>query len=198
MLDLKPTHTIITDYYREIAQFERIGERHEGAVRSPFQYLLRACARKLKWTLVPEHSIFIHPGKPIRVDGALMDDFRLTHGYWEAKDMDDDLAAAVRSKFEDGYPRDNILFQNPERAILWQNDREVLDVDLIDPPPTDRGSRNVLCPPAGGIRRMGGSSRKVQRPSARAWQGLGRTAPRGAKDEPRVCYRLCCLLHDML
>ena len=30
-------------------------------------------------------------------------------------------------------PRDNILFQTPERAILWQNEREVLDADLTDP-----------------------------------------------------------------
>ena len=32
-----------------------------------------------------------------------------------------------------GYPRDNILFQTPQRAILWQDDRQVLDADLTDP-----------------------------------------------------------------
>ena len=40
-----------------------------------------------------------------------MDNFRLTHGYWEAKDEDDDLPSEVVRKFEAGYPRDNILFQ---------------------------------------------------------------------------------------
>ena len=69
----------------------------------------------------------------IVVDGALMDDFRLTHGYWEAKDEDDDLPSEVVRKFERGYPRDNILFQEPHRAILWQNQQQTLDADLTDP-----------------------------------------------------------------
>ena len=63
----------------------------------------------------------------------LIDDFQLPHGYWEAKDIHDDLPAEVLSKFEKGYPRDNILFQTPQRAILWQNDQETLDADLNDP-----------------------------------------------------------------
>ena len=67
------------------------------------------------------------------VDGVLIDDFQLPHGYWEAKDIHDDLSAEVLRKFEQGYPRDNILFQTPQRAILWQNDRQILDADLNDP-----------------------------------------------------------------
>ena len=61
-----------------------------------------------------------------------MDDFRLTHGYWEAKDEDDDLPSEVVRKFNKGYPRDNILFQDPHRAILWQNEQQTLDADLTD------------------------------------------------------------------
>ena len=49
---------------------------------------------------------------------------------WEAKDSHDDLLREIDQKFSAGYPRDNILFQAPERAILWQNDRQVLDADL--------------------------------------------------------------------
>jgi len=30
-------------------------------------------------------------GRSIRVDGALLDPFKLVHGVWEAKDSDDDL-----------------------------------------------------------------------------------------------------------
>ena len=71
--------------------------------------------------------------KRIAVDGALIDDFKLPHGYWEAKDIHDDLPSQVLQKFEAGYPRDNILFQTPHRAILWQNTQQVLDVDLTDP-----------------------------------------------------------------
>ena len=32
-----------------------------------------------------------------------------------------------------GYPRDNILFQTPHRALLWQNNQQTLDADLTDP-----------------------------------------------------------------
>ena len=70
--------------------------------------------------------------KRIVIDGALIDSFQLSHGYWEAKDIHDNLPIQVQRKFEAGYPRDNILFQTPQRAILWQNDRRVLDADLTD------------------------------------------------------------------
>ena len=71
-------------------------------------------------------------GRRIVVDGALVDDFRLTHGCWEAKDIHDDLPAEVERKFAAGYPRDNILFQTPQRAMLWQNGRLTLDADLTE------------------------------------------------------------------
>ena len=47
--------------------------------------------------------------------------------------MDDDLARAVIDKREAGYPLDNILFQNPQRAILYQNGAEVMDIDITEP-----------------------------------------------------------------
>ena len=132
-LSLRPTHKIIKDYYNALDQFDRLGATHEGAVRSAFQSLLQGCARQFDWTLVPEHSMTGVQNRRIVVDGVLMDNFRLTHGYWEAKDEDDDLPAEVVRKFERGYPRDNILFQEPHRAILWQNERQTLDADLTDP-----------------------------------------------------------------
>ena len=132
-LNLRPTHKIVKAYYSELDQFNRLGARHEGAVRSAFQSLLQGCARQFEWTLVPEHSMTGNQNRRIVVDGALMDNFRLTHGYWEAKDADDDLPSEVVRKFERGYPRDNILFQEPHRAILWQNERQTLDANLTDP-----------------------------------------------------------------
>ena len=132
-LNLRPTHKIVREYYSELDQLDRLGATHEGAVRSAFQSLLQGCARQFDWTLVPEHSMTGIQNRRIVVDGVLMDDFRLTHGYWEAKDADDDLPSEVVHKFERGYPRDNILFQEPHRAILWQNERQTLDADLTDP-----------------------------------------------------------------
>ena len=111
----------------------RLGVTHETAVRSAFQFLLEYCARQFNLTLVPEHSITVNQNRRIVVDGALIDDFQLPHGYWEAKDIHDDLPAEVLRKFEKGYPHDNILFQTPQRAILCQNGQETLDADLNDP-----------------------------------------------------------------
>ncbi len=102
-------------------------------MRAAFQNLLEACGRQFGWALVAEWPIKRAGRAAARVDGALVDEFKLTHGFWEAKDAGDDLAREVRKKFEAGYPASNILFQSPERAILWQNDREVLDADLTNP-----------------------------------------------------------------
>ncbi len=132
-LNLKPTHKPVTAYYESLDAFKQIGVEHETAVRSAFQSLLETCGKQFRWTLVPEHSIALPQNKRIRVDGALIDEFNLPHGYWEAKDIDDDLPAEVQRKFAAGYPSDNILFQTPQRAILWQNDALVLDADLTDP-----------------------------------------------------------------
>ena len=132
-LNLKSTHKIIKNYYDELNRFDRLGKTHEGTVRSAFQSLLQGCARKFDWTLIPEHAMTGRRKKRIVIDGTLIDTFQLPHGYWEAKDIHDDLPSEVLRKFERGYPRDNILFQTPHRAILWQNNQQTLDADLTDP-----------------------------------------------------------------
>ena len=131
--NLKPIHKPIKAYHAALKQFDRLGITRETAVRSAFQSLLEYCARQFNLTLVPEHSITVHRNKRIVVDGVLIDDFQLPHGYWEAKDIHDNLPIQVQRKFAAGYPRDNILFQTPQRAILWQNGQQTLDADLNDP-----------------------------------------------------------------
>ena len=139
-LNLKPTHKPVKAYYESLQRFESIGVSHETAVRSAFQSLLEYCGRQFNWILVPEHSMtpLIRGARGVKnkrivVDGALIDNFQLPHGYWEAKDIHDDLPSEVLHKFATGYPRDNILFQTPHRAILWQNNQRTLDADLTDP-----------------------------------------------------------------
>ena len=133
-LNLKPSHKSVKDYYAALDRFTHLNVTRETAVRSAFQSLLEHCARQLRWTLVPEHTVNPRASRRVIVDGALIDDFHLAHGYWEAKDEDDDLPAEVERKFAAGYPRDNILFQTPGRAMLWQNGRLALDADLTDAP----------------------------------------------------------------
>ena len=132
-LELKATHKPVQNYYAALRQFDDLGVTHETAVRSAFQGLLDHCARQHDWTLVPEWELRRPRHHPLRVDGALLDNFRLTHGFWEAKDIRDDLPKEARKKFALGYPRDNILFQTPRRALLFQNDTLAFDADLTRP-----------------------------------------------------------------
>jgi len=132
-LNLKTTHKPVRTYYEELRQYEVIGITHEGAVRAAFQNLLEACTANFGWKLVGEWSIKRPDGRSLRIDGALVDEFRLTHGYWEAKDSQDDLAKEVKKKISLGYPQSNTIFQAPTRAILWQNGRRVVDADITEP-----------------------------------------------------------------
>ncbi len=131
-LNLKPNHKSVQNYYEALRQFKTIGVSHEGAVRSAFQTLLEQCGRQFQWKLVPEWAMK-KDSRSIRVDGALVDEYRITHGFWEAKDTADDLKKEVKKKLTAGYPQNNIIFQAPERAILWQNGRATLDLDITEP-----------------------------------------------------------------
>jgi predicted helicase len=132
-LALKPMHKPVLAYYDALQKFSDLDVTHETAVRSAFQSLLETCARQRGWTLVPEWEI-TRPKQPsVRADGALMDSYRIVYGYWEAKDSEDDLEKEVVKKFKAGYPQDNILFQSPDHAILYQDGTKILDADLTDP-----------------------------------------------------------------
>ncbi len=134
-LNLKPTHKAVAAYYDALAQFERLGVKHEGAVRSAFQSLLEHCSRQAGRALIPEYQLKRRGGKPLEPDGAIVDSLSqvLRYGLWEAKDTDDDLEKEIAAKFKAGYPRDNILFQEPRRAILYQNGERFFNADLTKP-----------------------------------------------------------------
>ncbi|MCX6924316.1 MAG: hypothetical protein NT154_14045 [Verrucomicrobia bacterium] len=139
-LELKPTHKPVQNYYAVLRQFEDLGVTHESAVHSAFQGLLDHCARQHDWPLVPEWKIRRPRQHPLHVDGArhslsasngerarvkCRSEVRpscLPHGFWEAKDSRDDLPKEVRKKFDLGFPHDNIGFQTPRCAVLFQND----------------------------------------------------------------------------
>ena len=132
-LNLKPNHKSVRDYYITLQQYDKHDITHEGAVSSPFDTLLHTCAKQMNATFVPQYALRTPAGNRIVIDGTILDEYGLPFAYWEAKDMDDDLARAVIDKREAGYPLDNILFQNPQRAILYQNGHEVLDLDITEP-----------------------------------------------------------------
>ena len=134
MRDIKPTHKPIKTFYAELKQYESLGATNETEVRLAFATLLQHYARQNNLTLICEKSIRTPQDNIIYVDGMLTDnDFGLPRGYWEAKDLHDNLIAAVKQKFNAGYPQDNILFTTQARAILYQDGQEVMAVDIADP-----------------------------------------------------------------
>jgi predicted helicase len=132
-LTLKPTHKAVIAYYDSLAKFEKLGIKHETAVRSAFQSLLEQCANQFDWKLVPEYRIKRKGQADISADGALLDNYGLNHGLWEAKDSDDDLDKEIKHKFAVGYPKQNILFWQPDRTVLFQNGERFFESDLTKP-----------------------------------------------------------------
>ena len=132
-LNIKPTHKSIKDYYKALEQYDQYDLIHEGTVSNPFAILLDFYAKKVKATFAPKYPMRTPAGKRIIIDGAILNEYGLPIAYWEAKDVDDDLPKAIQEKRDKGYPFDNILFQTPERAILFQDEQEVLNTDITEP-----------------------------------------------------------------
>ena len=150
-LNLKPTHKPIRDYYASLQQYNQHNITHEGAVSNPFAFLLSSCAKQVNATLVPQYAMRTAAGNRIVLDGAILNQSSLPFAYWEAKDMDDNLHAAVQQKRNAGYPFDNILFQNPQHGILYQNGEMVFDVDFTDPTRLIDALQHLFAPPLAAL-----------------------------------------------
>lgn len=133
MLNLKTSHKAVKDYFVALERFDCAGISHETSIRNAFQELLTYCCKRVDWNFFEEYKIDRKGQHPIWIDGAMLDAYNAPTGYWEAKDLGDDLSNEVKKKFEAGYPRDNIIFQNPARAILYQGYTPVLDEDITTP-----------------------------------------------------------------
>ena len=77
-------------------------------------------------------------------DGTVKDSLRMARGYWEAKDTHDDLDTEIQRKFNSGYPRENIVFEDSETAVLFQNGSEAMRVDMGRPGELHRLIRRFL------------------------------------------------------
>ena len=124
---IKPTDAAIRNYQGTLQRLKQEQNvTHEGGLRRAFADLLRVTARKQSWTLVEEQRV---SGGRVRPDGTLRDRWQLPHGYWEAKDGRDDLEVEIRRKRERDYPFSNIIFEDTNTAILYQNERRILQAD---------------------------------------------------------------------
>ena len=126
-----PAHPHINRYYADLAELKEIGgSDNELNIRPAFQNCLAAycAAHREKLVLVPE----LASSRGNRPDGTVRDALRMARGYWEAKDPHDDLDAEIQAKFNQGYPRDNIVFEDSVNAVLFQNGAEAMRVDMTD------------------------------------------------------------------
>lgn len=130
---LKPTHKIIKQYYLDRERISGQGVQHELAIRPAFFTLLDNAARAYKMTLLSESSFVSRAGKRIIPDGTIKDEFRITKGYWEAKDSADNLSKEIQIKISKGYPLTNIIFEDGNSAVLIQDRTEVMRIDLNIP-----------------------------------------------------------------
>ncbi|CAM3349289.1 site-specific DNA-methyltransferase (adenine-specific) [Deinococcus saxicola] len=110
------------------------GTRNESSVRAAFQTLLSGWAEgQGDLRLIPEAG-YSPPGlkTTVRPDGTLKDALQQAHGYWESKDADDTLDDEIQKKFALGYPRENIIFEDSQTAVLIQHSQEVMRADMAD------------------------------------------------------------------
>ncbi len=121
----------IEHYYEEKQRLiEYGGSDNEQNIRPAFYNCLAAYCRAHRENLglVPERRV-----GAVIPDGTVRDFLRMTRGYWEAKDSHDNLDAEIQVKFNRGYPRDNIIFEDSQTAVLFQNREEAMRADMSRP-----------------------------------------------------------------
>ena len=104
------------------------GSDNELNIRPAFQNCLSAYCQehRERLGLVPE----LPTSHGVIPDGTVNDSLRMPRGYWEAKDTHDDLDAEIQRKFNLGYPKGNIIFEDSREAVLIQNGDVAMRVDM--------------------------------------------------------------------
>ena len=138
-----PDYPHIASYYEELRRLiEFGGSTNEQSTRRAFESCLTAYCidHRERLMLVPELSTV----KGVRPDGTVKDSLRLARGYWEAKDVADNLDDEIQSKLDRGYPHDNIIFEDTQTAVLYQNGDMAMRVDMKRPGELHRLIRTFL------------------------------------------------------
>ena len=138
-----PTYDHIDRYHRELAELiEFGGADNEENIRPAFQNCLAGyCVdHSERLVLVPE----LRSDRSNKPDGTVRDSLRMTRGLWEAKDTHDDLDREIQNKIAQGYPSDNILFEDSRTAVLFQDQQEAMRADMTDPAALDALIRRFL------------------------------------------------------
>ena len=123
----------IKQYQLEVEKIIHFGgSKKETAIRNAFYNLLNEYAKQKGLMLIPEITIKTPKGKNVTPDGTLKDSLRQDWGYWESKDEADVIDDEIKKKFYKGYPSDNIIFEDSQTAVLYQNNAEAQRVKMND------------------------------------------------------------------
>src|SRR4030042_1135507 len=124
----------IQQYYTKVEKLIQYGgSRNETAIRSAFQTLMEQYCADKNLLLVPELEYKTKYNTYVKPDATLKDALRQDWGYWESKDTFDSLDKEIQSKIEKGYPTTNILYEDSQIAVLFQNGSEVGRVEFNNP-----------------------------------------------------------------
>ncbi|HPF49333.1 MAG TPA: DUF559 domain-containing protein [Caldisericia bacterium] len=123
----------IKNYYEEIKKLYEMGQKHEGAVAPKFANLLDHFGKQVGWRFSEQYKLK-NLSSIQRPDGAFTNEYAMLEGIWEAKDDSDALTKEVKAKFDVGYPRFNIMFWQPKRIIVYQNNKCVFDEEIENNP----------------------------------------------------------------
>ncbi len=137
-----PTYPHIERYYEEKQRLIDFGgSDSELNIRRAFENCLDAYCRdhRERLALVPELSV-----GSIVPDGTVKDSLRMARGYWEAKDSHDDLDTEIQKKLDRGYPRNNIIFEDSQTAVLMRHGTVAMRADMSQPDTLHRLLRRFL------------------------------------------------------
>ena len=114
-------------YYKHLEKL-KFQTKNEQGLSPAFLNLLQDYAEERDFDIVPEVSL----ENGLRPDATIKNHLRLSIGYWEAKDLQDNLALEIDKKIKLGYPTDNIIFENTEDIVLIQNGKTIFNIKLSD------------------------------------------------------------------
>ena len=138
-----PNYPHIQRYHEELQRLKVFGgSDNEQSIRRAFENCLDSYCRDHRERLALVAELGSSFGNI--PDGTVKDTLRMPRGYWEAKDSHDDLDTEIQRKFNRGYPRDNIIFEDSQTAVLFQNREEAMRVDMSRPGELHRLIRNFL------------------------------------------------------
>ena len=127
-----PTYSHIESYYKELEDIIQFGgSDNEMSIRKAFQDCLSEyCSdHRENLKLIPELA-----AAGVVPDCTFKDPLRIARGYWEAEDTQDDLDTETQRKFNRGYPRDNIIFEDSKTEVLFQNKQEAMRTRMASSP----------------------------------------------------------------